>query len=378
MAELSTLQSTWLNLLICALNRKQPDKEQLLKTNPQELYQLADAHSMLSITAFALNSIGIHEPHFEQAKTKALRKLALFDIERQNIYRELNHAGIWFCPLKGIILKDDYPLFGMREMTDNDILCDPSRMADVRTIMEDLGYECTSFGKWSHDIYTKEPCIEFEMHHRLFSGDEMADYSAYYADIFNKLKNVSNNEYCFSDEDFYIYMLAHEYKHFSHYGTGMRSLADVYVFLKSHPVLDWEYLDNEFSKLKLTEFERHSRELANKVFTNAILSEDEKEQLVHFYLNSSLYGSVENGMYNRLTRRFDGKDDKKVKAKYFFNRIFLSGKDLEESYPFFYRHKYLLPFLYVYRPFKGLITHPKSIIHDTKKVIKYKSPKHRY
>ena len=27
---------------------------------------------------------------------------------------------------------------------------------------------------------------------------------------------------------------AHEYKHFTHFGTGMRSLADVYVFLKMH------------------------------------------------------------------------------------------------------------------------------------------------
>ncbi|WP_316630570.1 nucleotidyltransferase family protein [uncultured Ruminococcus sp.] len=378
MAELSTLQSTWLHLLICALNGKQPDKEQLMKTNPQELYQLADAHSMLSITAFALNLIGVWEPHFEQAKTKALRKLALFDIERENIYRELNQAGIWFCPLKGIILKDDYPLFGMREMTDNDILCDPLRMADIKAVMENLGYECTSYNEWHHDTYAKSPCLEFEMHHSLFKDEQMPLFTEYYADIFDKLIPAENAEYRFTDEDFYIYMLAHEYKHFSHFGTGMRSLTDVYVFLKTHPDLDWEYLETELSKLKLTEFEQHSRELANKVFTNTTLTEDETEQLLHFYLDSSLYGSIENGEYNNLTRTLDGEDNKKVKAKYFLNRFFISGKVLEKNYPFFYRHKYLLPFLYVYRPFKGLITHPKGIIHDTKKVVKYKSPKHRY
>ena len=75
MAELSTLQSTWLHLLICALNGKQPDKEQLMKTNPQELYQLADAHSMLSITAFALNLIGVWSRILSRQKQKLCASL---------------------------------------------------------------------------------------------------------------------------------------------------------------------------------------------------------------------------------------------------------------------------------------------------------------
>ena len=55
----------------------------MLKTDPRQLYTLAKAHSMLAVTAFALNKIGIREPNFEQAKTKALRKLAMFEIERK-------------------------------------------------------------------------------------------------------------------------------------------------------------------------------------------------------------------------------------------------------------------------------------------------------
>lgn len=378
MAELSNLQAAWIHLLSSALNGMQPDKEKLLRINPHELFQLAEAHKMLAVTAFALNTVGVREPHFEEAKTKALRKLALFDVERKNIFDELNVAGIWYCPLKGIILKDDYPLFGMREMTDNDILCDPMRMADVKAIMEKHGFECDSFGEWHHDTYSKPPCLEFEIHHSLFKEDEMAEFSAYYANVFDKLKNASNNEFRFTDEDFYIYMLAHEYKHFTHFGTGMRSLADVYVFLKMHKDLNWEYLRAELVKLNLTDFEQHSRVLAEKVFTGQKLNDEETEQLIDFYLNSSLYGTVENGEYNSMTRSLGGKDDKSVKAKYFFNRFFLSGEALEKNYPFFHKHKALLTILYIYRPIKGMITHPKGILHDTKRVVKYKSPKHKY
>ena len=116
-------------------------------------------------------------------------------------------------------------------------------------------------------------------------------------------------------------ILAHEYKHFSHRGTGMRSLMDVYVFLNAHPNLDWNYINTELQKLKLTEYEKHSRNLAQKVFKNEALSEDETEQLM-MYMDSSVYGTV--------------------------------------------------------RPIKGLITHPKGLARDTKRVVKYKSPKHRY
>ena len=116
-------------------------------------------------------------------------------------------------------------------------------------------------------------------------------------------------------------ILAHEYKHFSHRSTGMRSLMDVYVFLNAHPNLDWNYINTELQKLKLTEYEKHSRNLAQKVFKNEALSEDETEQLM-MYMDSSVYGTV--------------------------------------------------------RPIKGLITHPKGLARDTKRVVKYKSPKHRY
>ncbi len=197
MAELSQLQKAWLHLLSCTLNGNLPDKEQLLQTNPQELYQLAETHLMLAVTAFGLNSIGIDEPHFEEAKTKALRRLVLFDAERKKIFQALNQAGIWYCPLKGIILKDDYPVFGMREMTDNDILFDPTRMNDVKEIMERLSFECISFGDLNHDIYAKKPGLKFEMHRSLFREEQMPLFAKYYSNVFNMLKPAGNCEYLF-------------------------------------------------------------------------------------------------------------------------------------------------------------------------------------
>ena len=285
--ELSQVQRVWIRLIACAVNGEKPDPEQIKTITPPSLYELADNHSMLSVTAMALESAGITEHNFNQAKTKALRKLGLFDIERKAIFRELEAAGIRHCPLKGIILKDYYPEFGMREMTDNDILCDAERMEEIREIMERLGYTCESFGEENHDVYSKPPCLEFEMHRSLFNKEKTPLYYEYYSDVFSRLKHIGGCEYRFSDEDFYIYLIAHEYKHFSFNGTGMRSLLDVYVFLRACPQLDRGCIDRELEKLNLSEFEESNRTLAFKVFTGEKLSDDETEELM-IYLDSTL------------------------------------------------------------------------------------------
>lgn len=378
MAELTMTGQVWLHLVSCALNGKKPDAQRLRGISLQALYALAKQHSMTALTAFALEAAGVSEPHFHEAKTKAIRKLALFDIERTKLFRAFDAAKIAYCPLKGIILKNFYPSFGMREMSDNDILCDPSRMDDVRSIMKQHGFLCTSVDTYGHDTYEKPPCLEFEMHLTLFTKDFMPAFAAYYAGIFERLQQADGCEYRFSDEDFYLYLLAHEYKHFSHFGTGVRPLADIYLFLKKHPALDWKYVNAELQKLGLSAFEEHSRTLACKVMAEQPLTDEETEQLLSFYLNSALYGTAVQGEQNQLTRQLDGKDTAGAKAGYILRRIFLSGDALKRNYPFFYRHKVLLPALYIYRPIRGIFHHPKSLIHDTKSLAKYKSPKYRF
>ena len=376
MTDYSKTARTLIYLLSCAVSEKECE----LKSDEIDfdgLYSLAKRHSLCSAAAFALESAGINEPRFTQAKVKAKRKLALFDIERVKIYQKLNDAGIWFAPLKGIVLKDSYPRYGMREMSDNDILCDSSKMAEVREIMESLGFICSNYGEWHHDNYQKPPTLDFEMHHTLFQTDDSPAFQSYYLDVFDKLVHKSGCEYAFKDEDFYIYILAHMYKHFSHNGTGLRSLLDIHVYLQSHPDFDFDYIGRELEKLQLLDFAQRARGLAVKLFGLQKLSEEDLE-LLPMFLDSSLYGSVEQGEYNHLTRQLDGKDSKRVKIKYFFDRIFLHGESLERSYPFFARHKWLLPALYVYRLFKSLFTRPKGILRETKNVVKYHSPKKRW
>ena len=360
-------------LVSCVVNEETPDKERIAAMDLQEVYRLSQEHMLTAAVAFALEKT-IPLPHaFDQAKKKAIRKLTLFELERMAITKEFEKAGIWYLPLKGISLKDDYPNPTMREMTDNDILCDSSKMAEVRRIMEGLGYSCEQYEEYNHDTYAKPPTLEFEMHRTLFPADQFPSYYRYFKDIDKKLLTVNGTEYCrrITDEDFYLYILTHTYKHYIRAGSGLRSLLDAYVFLRTHPDLDREYLDAELAMLGITDFEEKLRCLSKRVFTGAELNKHEQNDL-DYLISSGNKGTLENAEYNQMVENLGNDDSKESKRRFLKSRVFISGKALENNYPFVAKHRALYPLLLVYRPIKGAITHPKGILTEYKKIKHFK------
>lgn len=365
-----------LYLLTCAVNSTNPELSQISKMNLDQIYNLASYHSVVAITAFALESV-IELPHkYDQAKKKAIRKQALFDTERNKILSCLSREMIWYMPLKGVVIKEYYPKFGMREMVDNDVLCDPNHMEDVKVIMEDLGFHCDLFGVDNQDVYSKD-ILCFECHNSLFQTDKYSDFSEYYKDIKTRLICDQNNpyEYRFKTEDLYIYLTAHEYKHYSRGGTGLRSLLDTYLFMKRHKEqMDWCYVNGELEKLKLTEFEKMNRQLSEKAFSGISLNDEEKQQLM-YYVNSGAHGTGENMVNNRISNALSEDDSKASKQRYLSNRVFLCGEELKSKHPFVYQHKVLFPFFYVYRIFSALFTRPKKVWEEFWSVVRFNNNK---
>ena len=137
-------------------------------------------------------------------------------MERQTIFSEFEQHGIWYLSLKGSILKDLYPENGMREMADNDVLYDSGKQKEVMQIMLENGYTAESVGKSHHDVYMKPPVLNFELHTALFGEYHSPNLYNYYLDTKCLMQKDEGNHYGyhFNDEDFYVFMTAHEWKHF--------------------------------------------------------------------------------------------------------------------------------------------------------------------
>lgn len=366
--------SALVRLCSCAVNKRKPDAQLLEGTDLNDLYTEAMNHGLASTVCFALEAAGIEDDRFIQAKAHCMRNTVLRDMEYKRITGRFEELGIWYLPLKGALLKDDYPAFAMREMADYDILCDSERMSDVRAVMESFGFTCTEFEESYHDAYEKPPALEFEMHRKLADKTYPKPIVRYYSDIESKLLKDNDKGFGrhFSPEDFYVYLLAHEYKHYSNAGTGLRSLLDIYVFWKKHgEALDKEILGHKLRETELTEFEAWNRELAFGVFTNGEISDEAYEKLGYF-IESGTYGNSANSTYNSLYRHMDGLDSAKAKRRHILERIFLTGEEIEDKYPFFHRHKILLPLLFVFRVFRGVFVHPKGVISDLMDIKRFK------
>lgn len=362
-------------LVSCAVNEKKPNTDICREMDLEAVYYLAQFHSLTSAAAFALEKVTELPRAFDQAKKKAIHKLSHFDIERIKILAALEQKGVWYMPLKGILLKSFYPKAAMREMTDNDILVDPEKPDIVRAVMEELGYSCVMYDMYNHDVYEKPPTMEFEMHRTLFDLEKYPESAAYFDNIFDRLIKDSGNKfgYHMSDEDFYIYIICHMNKHYNNGGTGLRSLADVYLFNKArYDGMDKDYLSRELSAMELTEFEQRIRELAYKLFCGEENEFTENEETMYF-VQSGANGTNEHWKENRLSRSMGGEDTGKAKRKYLLKRVFISGDELKKNYPTVYKHKILYPLLFVYRPIKGAVTRPKGLIDEVKDVKKFKN-----
>ena len=340
-------------LAACAVNGQVPEKSRTDGMDLSLVYEAAQNHKLAAAAGMALESAGIRNEAFVQAVAKAMRKNALLDADRAELTRKLEEAGIWYMPLKGAILKDLYPRYGMREMADNDILVDAARAQDVGRIMQELGFEVKEAGKGHHDEYTKPPVSNFEIHRMLFSGLDSEPCHLYYREMEKRMIPDEEGSFGrhFSTDDLYLYLTAHEYKHYRHGGTGIRSLLDTYVFLRKYgEALDMDYVAAEAEKMGTADYEKKSRELALRLFSGEALTEAEQEMLA-YYASCGTYGSYEQKIVNEVHSFGGGLSGK---LRFFLSRLFIPMDKIKYAYPVVYRHKILLPFLYVYRIIKGL------------------------
>ncbi len=328
---MNVLYKDLIYLLYCAVNGITPDTAKVQAMDLERIYRLAKFHTVRAAVCIALKRAGVQDKQFDQAYKKAVRKNIYLDMERTAIISAFEKHGIWYIPLKGSVLKELYPENGMREMADNDMLYDAKKQDEVMEIMLANGYTAESVGKTHHDVYMKPPVLNFELHTALFCEAHAEPLYKYYADTRRLLRKDEGNSYGyhFSDEDFYVFMTAHEWKHYNGGGTGIRSLLDCYVYCKfKGDTLDWDYIAKQMKQLEIADFEQERRQLAVKIFSSDTLpglTESEQEMLM-YYLTAGTYGTFDNSIKKKL------KDQ--TKLSFWVHSIFIPRKQMAASVPF--------------------------------------------
>lgn len=367
---------TFLYLLMCGVEGKPPSSELLREMNMEDVYQISVYHTLSAMTYMILEKgqdilEGEVFKNWKKEKDKAIRKNILLDRERERIFAFMEEQGIWHMPLKGIILKEMYPAFGMRQMADNDILYDSNFQKPLCIWMKAQGYKVISCGRGNHDVYEKKPVYNYEMHTALYGGEHNPVWITYYENIKEKLIADKKKKYSFhfTDEDFYIYIITHIYKHFAGSGTGIRSLLDVYIYLQAkEAIMNWDYINEELKKVQVSDFEGKVRHLSQKVFSKELQKLTKKEEeLLKYFLYSGTYGTLENHVQHRLDQ-FE--TDKKG---YIIKRLVPDEEFYKNYVPFVYQHKWSRPFFIIFRLVRGLFRKDRRIMKEIKALKKAES-----
>lgn len=367
---------TFLYLLMCGVEGKPPSSELLREMNMEDVYQISVYHTLSAMTYMVLEKgqdilEGEVFKNWKKEKDKAIRKNILLDRERERIFAFMEEQGIWHMPLKGIILKEMYPAFGMRQMADNDILYDSNFQNPLCIWMKEQGYKVISCGRGNHDVYEKKPVYNYEMHTALYGGEHNPVWITYYENIKEKLIADKKKKYSFhfTDEDFYIYIITHIYKHFAGSGTGIRSLLDVYIYLQAkEAIMNWDYINKELEKVQVSDFEGKVRHLSQKVFSKELQKLTKKEEeLLKYFLYSGTYGTLENHVQHRLDQ-FE--TDKKG---YIIKRLVPDEEFYKNYVPFVYQHKWSRPFFIIFRLVRGLFRKDRRIMKEIKALKKAES-----
>lgn len=335
-------------------------------------YNLSKHHKVGNMVYIATKGFDIPEnvrTLFADDFYKSSVREAKQELFSASVYKKFEQADVSFLPVKGILIKKLYPVENYRSSNDIDILIKSGDFEKAQAVMESSGFKSEGLGNEDNDYHIEyhKNIVSIELHSSLTPRDSV-QYD-YFISAFDRAKTTenSNNHYIMTDEDFYIYVLYHLYKHFIKGGVGIRYFLDIYL-INQKMTFNQDYLKKELSKIGLWEFNQTVKELS-EVFYNDKGADSRLTELSRFVFISGAHG--DSTFY--AMSKFSGEGTKKNnyllnKIKYFIKAWFIGRRAMSERYPSLKKHGWLLPFCYIHKGFYTIFCKPKAIKEQVNEV----------
>lgn len=333
-------------------------------TDFENLIALSQLQKVEAMVAIALEKCENVPPEvLERFRTIYKKEVSAYCIrhnEGVKILNALEVNGVDCVPLKGWLIADLYPNPVMRYMCDMDILFKPEQSGDVQRILESLGYTPEELGG-NPEVYYKKPIMNIEMHKAL-----IRDKTDHFDTSWDRVQRKKNCDHTFlmTEEDYYIFMLAHLHKHFVGGGTGVRYICDFEVYENAKgAALDREYVDAQLERSGILEFDKKVRALCRAWFHDGEADED----LIAFskkLLYGAVFGTHEQKAKNQAVQNLQSMPGKSKTTKAFFyylTLIFPGLSVMRDLFPVLSKAPFLLPVFWVIRGIKILLGDKKGL-----------------
>ena len=333
----------YLTALITSAIRGTPAPEAFDNINWKTLFALAQKHNVAIMVYPKVITLDLPEEAkflFKAEKDRMLSRTTRQSIEADRVLKEFEANSIKYIKLKGLHIRDYYPLNYMRNFGDIDIYVSKENREKAKPIMKKLGYSLdNSIGY--HDEYSKDNFFIFEIH------SDVVNYSMRYAPIFENPFSKSipddcgSTGYVLDNEHLYLHLICHLYNHFVKTGCGIRLFADLLVFEEKIKDVDFNFIEAELKKYNMMDFYIVVKKL-NEYFFNGKNPDKDTLSIASYILESET-----SGEYKNIVANYTFKD----KIKRIANDIFPSLNVMSDRYPILKKAPVLLPVCWIRRGF---------------------------
>ena len=272
--------------------------------------------------------------------------------------------GISFFVVKGLDVAQYYPLPALRTMGDCDIVVPHHQMRDAVAEMKRMGFAGESEDtaqQWGASRHG----MTFELHDALVQHGEFTNRRQ--RTFFNCFEQYVDGGRL--DRSFhFLFLLMHLRKHFLNYGAGFRQFMDLAVMIQKEPALDWRWIEENLSALKLRNFAHNCYALLERWFgisapvEYAALEKDFYEEITEQVFSGGVFGMDDENNLNNAAKTALAR----TSGPLWLRRIRRMMRDIFPSYQmmrgysgceYLYDRPYLLPVAWVQRIFMLLGKH---------------------
>lgn len=334
----------------------------------QQLELLAQVHNVSGILGYMSMAYSIAP----KERSAALRQICLSTMalyaqraaQAQRLFSELEASGICYCTMKGLEVRQFYPVPELRTFSDVDFLikaqdrkrCHEWMLAQGFTVKTDWEPVYSYLrGQEYYEIHTQ--IMEVEL-------SDKADYRGYFDRAWDFSEPVSPFGCRLKPEFHLIYLLTHIAKHARGSGAGIRMYLDIAAFLRHNAdSLDWIWLRQELHHLALWQFACTVFSCVESWFGVKVPEEFRltdprlQERFLAFTMEAGVFGKFgrETGL---SSVKNNGSDSRAVVL---LKRVFPRAQDLQARYTYLQGRPWLLPVAWVHRFFKTDVSLKKHV-----------------
>lgn len=364
-------------LLSVAIHGEKIQKHKISGFNWKEIFKLAKEQQICQVLYPVIKELEF-ESKDDNDVISEWKKLTILSsiVQKENINRitfvlsELRNAGKEAIALKGLIMRNYYPLQELRTMSDYDILMHTEDLEETEKILLSLGY-LEDHRDSKHIVFIHSHYMPIEIHW-LLTDPSHFKYGQYLErNIWKNAESIDTygtNVLAPSLENQMLHLFLHLVVHFIYSGFGLKQLIDIFVLVdKEGNNIDWNKVYKNVKECKLENFviiifEICRRLLDMKVPDIFYSKSLDKNLNIDLLIYNIFYGGTFGGAFGKI---FDfmpldeniimqHKDIPKSShiwnnGKYIMRMIFPETQSLKDKYYYAKKNSILVPIAWMQR-----------------------------